>query len=158
MEVVGVVGEQGYTLNEMNLEGVRVKLVQLVAADGFKHSEMMANQHHRSLSSTTRLDKHTQLTTGLPWRHEYSRLLVRIARGPRKSSQQKQTSYHKLCPILIVRLWSFAFVWKNWFLSWAIRPFLSDLVIFPFYLSYSIVVLYIWIMKVWDFFSQNINP
>ena len=33
-------GEQGYTLNEMNLEGVRVKLVQLVAADGFKHSEM----------------------------------------------------------------------------------------------------------------------
>ena len=51
-----------------------------------KHSEMMANQHDRSLSSTTRLDKHTQLTTGLPWHHEYPRLLVWIARGPRKCS------------------------------------------------------------------------
>jgi len=57
----------------------------------------MANQHCRPLSSTTRLDKHTQLTTGLPWCHECSRLLVRIARGPRISSQQKQTNYHRLC-------------------------------------------------------------
>ena len=45
----------------------------------------MANQHHRSLSSTTRLDRHIQLTTGHPWHHEYPRLLVLIARGPRKS-------------------------------------------------------------------------
>ena len=66
----------------------------------WKHSKMMANQHCRPLTSTTRLDKHTQLTTGLPWHHEYSRLLVQIARGPRISSQQRQTSYHRLCLIL----------------------------------------------------------
>ena len=48
-----------------------------------------------TVSGEPRLDKHTQLTTGLPWCHEYSRLLIWIARGPRISSQQKQTSYHR---------------------------------------------------------------
>ena len=32
---------------------------------------MMANQHHRPLSSTMRLDRLTQLTNGHPWHHEY---------------------------------------------------------------------------------------
>ena len=40
---VPVAGGQGYTLNEMNWEGVRVKLTYLLAADGLKHSEMIAN-------------------------------------------------------------------------------------------------------------------
>ena len=116
----------------MNWEGVRVKQAELWATDSLKHSKMMTNQHHRPLSSTTRLEKHTQLTTGLPWCHEYSRLLVQIARGPRISSQQKQTSYHRPCLTLKSNS---AFMQlcivcvKNFdFLSWAIRPFLSDLV------------------------------
>jgi len=67
------VGGQGYTLNKI--------------PDGLKHSEIMANQHHRPLSSTTRFEKHTQLTTGLPWHHEYSRLVVRITGGPGKADQ-----------------------------------------------------------------------
>jgi len=49
-------------------------------------SEMMANEHHRSLSSTIRLDRHTQLTTGCPWHHEDPRMLVWIARGPKKAA------------------------------------------------------------------------
>jgi len=47
----------------------------------------MANQHHRSSSSTTRLDRRTQLITGSPWHHE----------GPRNCSyhqriKKKQTA------------------------------------------------------------------
>jgi len=53
------------------------------------------------------------------------RLLVRIARAPRKNSQQKQTSYAWHWN-LIVHSCSFVFVRKLDFLSWAIRPFLSD--------------------------------
>ena len=116
-------------LNKMDQEGIRVKQVYFWATDNLKLSEMMENDHHRSLSSTARLDRYTQLTTGSPWHHEDSRLLIWIARGPKKSSQQKQTSYHRLSLTLksnntLTQLWIFC---ENLdLLSWAIRPFLSD--------------------------------
>jgi len=36
------------------------------ATDGSKHSEMMVDEQHRSIPSTTRLDRQTQLTTSHP--------------------------------------------------------------------------------------------
>ena len=100
-----------------------------MANDGLKHSEIMANQHHRSLSSSTRLNRHTQLTIGHQWCHEEHRVLVQIARGPRQNSQQKQISNHRLSLTLksnstLTQLC--ICVKKLDFLSWAISPLLSD--------------------------------
>jgi len=54
------VGGQGYT----KVSGSK-KISQVMRAnDGLKHSEMMVNEHYRSLPSTARLDRHTQLITG----------------------------------------------------------------------------------------------
>ena len=49
-----------YTLNFKKMEGVRVKYTYLWVTDGLKHSEMIENQHHRSLFSTTRLPWHRE--------------------------------------------------------------------------------------------------
>ena len=73
-----------YYLNQIHtsrLQESGVKQAYLWATDDLKHSEMIANQHYKSLSSITRLDKHTQLTTGHSWHHEDPCLPVRIARG-----------------------------------------------------------------------------
>jgi len=42
------------------------------------------------------LHKHTELTADQPLHHEDPKLFLCIANGPRISSQEKQTSYHRL--------------------------------------------------------------
>ena len=89
----------------------------------------MAKRQQRSLFSNTKLYSDTQSSTFPPELHDGPRLLVQIANGLRRSSQQKQTTQDFF--ILAVKfdsvLMCLCVCYKKLnFLSWAIRPVFAD--------------------------------
>ena len=106
---------------KMSEEGKRVKWTKLWATMGSKLAKMIVERQQKSSSSTTELYGHTQPSTYSPELHQGPRLLLWIASGLEKSSQQNQTT--QCCLILEVETDSalmYLFVWakKLNFLSW----------------------------------------
>ena len=87
---------------EMSEEGKEVKKTNLWAIQGSKLAKMIVGGQQKFSSSTMELYSFTRHSTCSPELHQGPKLLVWIASGLVKSSQQNQTA--QCCLILVVKL------------------------------------------------------